>query len=283
MFFVLFRVLTDASLQSADDRESLPEPDGSQWQLRASYLDHSVELWQDLASGNTMMAFGIDLANSAVQVIGDSFVRGLPYLAWSCSWRPPATTSSARSPPARPDQVANPQQQMLHEGLPAFFAVISLTFPAGLIVYFLMSNLYRIAQQRTSPGGSSARRSGAGTRVGDGASPPPAKPKPDATKGAPIGPHAKSSSSRPRPTPSPKPAADSRPAKGNPARGPAARPPARPNPGPAPRSRRRRRRMTRRTGRSLAPKARVYQRGLWGEASGASRGYDGARRRMKGN
>ena len=44
------------------------------------------------------------------------------------------------------NQVANPQQQMLLKVMPGLFAVISLTFPAGLIVYFLTSNLYRIAQ-----------------------------------------------------------------------------------------------------------------------------------------
>ena len=41
----------------------------------------------------------------------------------------------------------NPQQAMLLKLMPAFFAVISLTLPAGVVVYFLVSNLYRIAQQ----------------------------------------------------------------------------------------------------------------------------------------
>jgi YidC/Oxa1 family membrane protein insertase len=41
----------------------------------------------------------------------------------------------------------NPQQAMLLKIMPAFFAVISLTLPAGIVVYFLVSNLYRIGQQ----------------------------------------------------------------------------------------------------------------------------------------
>ena len=36
---------------------------------------------------------------------------------------------------------------MLLKIMPAFFAVISLTLPAGIVVYFLVSNLYRIGQQ----------------------------------------------------------------------------------------------------------------------------------------
>ena len=41
----------------------------------------------------------------------------------------------------------NPQQQMIMKVMPVFFAVIALTLPAGLIVYFITSSLYRIAQQ----------------------------------------------------------------------------------------------------------------------------------------
>jgi YidC/Oxa1 family membrane protein insertase len=41
----------------------------------------------------------------------------------------------------------NPQQAMLLKVMPAFFALISLTLPAGVVVYFLVSNLYRIGQQ----------------------------------------------------------------------------------------------------------------------------------------
>ena len=41
----------------------------------------------------------------------------------------------------------NPQQQMLLKLMPAFFAFISLGLPAGVVLYFFVSNLYRIGQQ----------------------------------------------------------------------------------------------------------------------------------------
>ena len=41
----------------------------------------------------------------------------------------------------------NPQQQMLLKIMPLFFAFISLGLPAGIVVYFLVSNLFRIGQQ----------------------------------------------------------------------------------------------------------------------------------------
>jgi YidC/Oxa1 family membrane protein insertase len=42
---------------------------------------------------------------------------------------------------------ANPQMQMIGRVLPIVFGVISLSFPAGLCVYFLVSNVWRLGQQ----------------------------------------------------------------------------------------------------------------------------------------
>jgi YidC/Oxa1 family membrane protein insertase len=235
VFFILFRVLhalTQVCHQPTTASRCL-NPTVPNGNFGASYLDHASKLWQDLASGNTMKALGIDLADSAVQVIGDSFVRGLPYLALVLVVAATSYYQQRQISARQANQVANPQQQMLLKVLPAVFAAISLTFPAGLIVYFLTSNLYRIAQNAYITRRFYGTPRKGGDDSGNGATPPPAKPKPDAANGRANRPAPKSSS-RPRPTPNPKPAADSRPAKGNPARGPAARPPARPNPRPSP-------------------------------------------------
>jgi YidC/Oxa1 family membrane protein insertase len=40
----------------------------------------------------------------------------------------------------------NPQQQMIMNLMPIFFGFISLTFASGLIIYFLVQNIFRIAQ-----------------------------------------------------------------------------------------------------------------------------------------
>jgi YidC/Oxa1 family membrane protein insertase len=42
---------------------------------------------------------------------------------------------------------ANPQMQMIGKVLPIGFGVFSLWFPAGLVLYFLVSNLWRLGQQ----------------------------------------------------------------------------------------------------------------------------------------
>ncbi len=43
--------------------------------------------------------------------------------------------------------VANKQMGMVMKVLPVFFGLISLQFPAGLVLYFFVSNLWRLGQQ----------------------------------------------------------------------------------------------------------------------------------------
>ena len=114
-----------------------------------SYLDHSTQMFKDLIGTAKMSSFGLDLSKSAVQELKDSFGRGVPYLvlvlvvAASSYYqqRQVMVRSSAQG------QQMNSQQVMLLRVMPAFFALISLAFPSALIVYFLVSNLFRIAQQ----------------------------------------------------------------------------------------------------------------------------------------
>jgi membrane protein insertase Oxa1/YidC/SpoIIIJ len=202
----------------------------------ASYVSHTSDLWHDLASGNTMKSFGLDLADSAVKVISDSFVRGLPYLGLVLLVAATSYYQQRQISTRNTNQPANPQQQMLLKVMPALFAVISLTFQAGLIVYFLTSNLYRIAQnayitRRFFKGdtGAVAPASGPPAKSAPSA---PAKARPAPTKGA-KGDGKRPTPNRPQPRPSPNAATPPAP-KGNPVRGPAARPANRPVPRPVP-------------------------------------------------
>jgi YidC/Oxa1 family membrane protein insertase len=51
----------------------------------------------------------------------------------------------ARNPQAAAQ--VNPQQQMMTKMFPLLFGFISFTVPAGVALYFLVSNLFRVAQQ----------------------------------------------------------------------------------------------------------------------------------------
>ena len=95
-----------------------------------------------------MMAFGMDLSHSAAKEMSESFVGAIPYLILilfvTASSYIQQLQISARN---KNGTAINPQQAMLLKVMPAFFALISLTLPAGVVVYFLVSNLYRIGQQ----------------------------------------------------------------------------------------------------------------------------------------
>jgi YidC/Oxa1 family membrane protein insertase len=113
-----------------------------------SYLDHSTDLWKALTATDQMMAFGMDLSHSAAKELSENWVGAIPYLVLilmvTASSYVQQLQISARN---KNGTAINPQQAMLLKIMPAFFAVISLTLPAGIVVYFLVSNLYRIGQQ----------------------------------------------------------------------------------------------------------------------------------------
>jgi YidC/Oxa1 family membrane protein insertase len=79
---------------------------------------------------------------------------------------------------------ANPQAQMMGRIMPVFFGLISYSLPAGVVLYFLTSNLWQIGQQavifgrmgelETKP----APKGGEGKAVVDADSRPAKEPKP---------------------------------------------------------------------------------------------------------
>jgi YidC/Oxa1 family membrane protein insertase len=119
----------------------------------------SSTLFQDLCGGNaTVQAcsaadgfprhlefLGMDLTVTALDASGGLFtvapyfiLVGLVVLAGYFQSR-----QTQRTTPAG----ANPQMMMIGKVLPIGFGVFSLWFPAGLVLYFLVSNLWRLGQQ----------------------------------------------------------------------------------------------------------------------------------------
>jgi YidC/Oxa1 family membrane protein insertase len=238
VFIILFRVLnhltqvcTQASIDGGATR--CLNPTVKVGNFGASYVSHSSSLWKDLASGNTMKSFGFDLSKSALNTVQDSFVKGLPYIGLVLIVAATSYYQQRQISSRNTNQVANPQQQMLLKIMPALFAVISFAFQAGLIVYFLTSNLYRIAQNAYITRRFYRDTSGAIPATG-GPAPKPAPTKAAKSRPAPAkaGDGTRPTPNRPQPRPAGKPAAPPAAAKGNPVRG--ARPTPRPTPRPAP-------------------------------------------------
>ena len=111
------------------------------------YIDHQSALFNDLSQEKEMVSWGVDLARSASDALSDGFVTSVPYfililLVFASSWY------QQKQIRGRNQQAAiSPQQQMIFKVMPFFLPVISFSFDAALVVYFVISNLYRIIQQ----------------------------------------------------------------------------------------------------------------------------------------
>ena len=111
------------------------------------YIDHQSALFSDLSQEKEMVSWGVDLARSASDALSDGFVTSVPYfililLVFASSWY------QQKQIRGRNQQAAiSPQQQMIFKIMPFFLPVISFSFDAALVVYFVISNLYRIIQQ----------------------------------------------------------------------------------------------------------------------------------------
>lgn len=159
VFFILYRTLYDLINRrpfgfdlGASVGRSLNGVDPGYWDkfgfFHPKHIEQSSRLYQDLSHTNEMRSFGLDLAISAQRALTHNFTTALPYLVMVLAV---AGTSyyqqrqiAGRNPAAA---TANPQQAMLMKIMPVFFAFISLTLPAGIVVYFLVSNLFRVGQQ----------------------------------------------------------------------------------------------------------------------------------------
>lgn len=111
-----------------------------------AYISHSSNLYQNLSHSREMVSWGIDLSQSVTSAFTHGLVHALPYILLLVVVI--ATTYIQQwQIQSRAAAEANPQQQMLMRFMPLFFAVIYIVIPAGVVVYFLASNLFRIGQQ----------------------------------------------------------------------------------------------------------------------------------------
>jgi YidC/Oxa1 family membrane protein insertase len=137
VFLILYRVLRGLTNRASETVNFDPQ-----------YISHSSRLFEDLSRTSHMNSWGMDLARSAVQVLGeDGFVHALPYLLLvigvAISSFVQQRQISARNPAAQ----SNPQQQLLMRIGPIMITFFSLIVPGGLAIYFFVSNLYRCGQQ----------------------------------------------------------------------------------------------------------------------------------------
>ena len=112
-----------------------------------AYVDHGSEIFRDLSNRSEMVFLGMDLSRSATSALSESVVAALPYallilVVGISSW-----VQQRQIRGRNPDAAVNPQMQMMMKVMPFFLPIISFQLDASLVVYFVVSNLYRIGQQ----------------------------------------------------------------------------------------------------------------------------------------
>ncbi len=113
------------------------------------YLDSGSDLYHDLSVRSDVPFLGVfDLSDTALDVIGRNFIDGLPYIVLILVVGAMGFVQQRQiQGRQRPGAVVNPQQQMIMKFMPFFLPIISFNLQAALVVYFLVSNLYRLLQQ----------------------------------------------------------------------------------------------------------------------------------------
>ena len=138
-----FTALRDAS---AADYAATPF-EKSEQTFDPEYLSTDTELYARLADETEMVSWGIDLSRSAAAVLSDSFVSALPYLLMIVAVLVTGLYQHRQIQGRNTGAQINPQQQMIMKIMPYFLPVFAYTMPAALVVYFIVSALYRIGQQ----------------------------------------------------------------------------------------------------------------------------------------
>lgn len=116
-------------------------------QFDPDYLSDSTDLYQSLSQETEMVSWGIDLSKTAMDAFRDSVATGLPYLVMIVLIGVLSWFQQKQIQGRNKNAVMNPQQQMLMKILPFMLPIFSFGFPAGLLVYFIVSSLVRVAQQ----------------------------------------------------------------------------------------------------------------------------------------
>ncbi len=129
LFIVLYRLIIDLNAR--------PEP---------KHLPRDSKLFASLLeSGGEMASWGMDLARSAASVGG--FGRAFPYYVLIALTVATGYYQQRQMTARMPKGATNPQMQMIAKIFPVMIGFISLTVPAGVVVYFVVSNLWQIGQQ----------------------------------------------------------------------------------------------------------------------------------------
>ena len=116
--------------------------------FQPKYVPHDSSLYQSLSSTNVMNFFGMDLASSCTEIFSrQGAVAAIPYVVLIIIVGATSFIQQRQIQGRNPNAQVNPQQQQIMKIMPFFLPLISFGLPSGLVLYFAVSNLYRVGQQ----------------------------------------------------------------------------------------------------------------------------------------
>jgi YidC/Oxa1 family membrane protein insertase len=136
VFIIMFRLIRGLTFRAEPGAGFTP-----------MHLSTSSELYQSLVGKQEMRSVGLDLAVHPIEVMRESFGRGLVYgglvagLALLYFVQQRMVASRAVSP------TMSASQQKILQYMPVAFAVFQIALPTGLIVYYFVQAIVRIGQQ----------------------------------------------------------------------------------------------------------------------------------------
>jgi YidC/Oxa1 family membrane protein insertase len=148
VFFALFRVIDGLS-------HTVKGPDPNIHCVTATcydpkYLSSSSRMWDDIVhAGGHINAFGMNLSQTALSH-HSSFMAALPFwillliMGGTSYWQSSMMMSRNQANQTNPQMQT---QMRMMKFLPLVFVLFCIRFPAGVILYYAMSNVCRIAQQ----------------------------------------------------------------------------------------------------------------------------------------
>jgi YidC/Oxa1 family membrane protein insertase len=135
VFIIMFQVLNGLGRIGADGT------------FDPKHIAADSALYKSLDKTNEMLSFGLDLAISPANAMGDDIVRGIPYALLSIGLgglffiQQRMVASRTTSP------TMSPTQAKIMQYLPVAFALFQVFLPTGLVVYYGVQAIIRIIQQ----------------------------------------------------------------------------------------------------------------------------------------
>jgi YidC/Oxa1 family membrane protein insertase len=160
VFIILYRVLNGLTRRetnigrqigatTAQLRDAIPPGlvDQPRRNFNPGYISDTSELYKSLAQTDQMRSWGIDLADSASSALSRSVGHALPYLVLILIVAVTGVIQQRQIQGRSSGATVNSQQQAIMKIMPFFLPIFSFGLSAGLVVYFVVSNLWRVGQQ----------------------------------------------------------------------------------------------------------------------------------------